>query len=469
MVRLIAENVGPFDKLDVDFSDGSGRPHLGPHILAGVNGSGKSTLLRSLAWAMDWTDYGFPDTEWRHFLREASRALVHLTPTEDLSYVRAVTADTEDDWHKRLSDWVRSLGIPGDPRLVHRYKSRLAPPKFSWARFGGPKDISDEESLFTIAAYAPVRALSYVEAPGTMKSLEDPTDSCLGFESAIQNEAIQRWLVDLFSRKALAKERGQQFDSYELSLSRFQEALKVVCGEDVHVDVELDPIVEPRLHFRGRNLNFSQLSDGIRTTLGWLADFMMRQDQTQWRSDLKARRPGILLLDEVDIYLHPRWQRILLPAMAKALPHVQVIASSHSPFVISSCSGARVHVLTLDEHGNAQASPPQNAPFGESVTATLKDIFGVESRFDAKTEQDLKTWDDLKKAEAIGKLTPAKKRELDALTHELSGRSEELRLITNSLASHLLSALESGSIPKPSRSHTTKKGIGRSRRGAKLA
>jgi predicted ATP-binding protein involved in virulence len=115
--------------------------------------------------------------------------------------------------------------------------------------------------------------------------------------------------------------------------------------------------------------------------------------------------------------------------MRKALPNVQMIASSHSPFVISSCREARIHVLSLDERGVAHASPAQDAPFGESVTATLKDIFGVESRFNVETENDLKAWDNLKREEAVSKLPQAKRKQLETLSEELSERSEELRLI----------------------------------------
>src|ERR1039457_3925569 len=102
--------------------------------------------------------------------------------------------------------------------------------------------------------------------------------------------------------------------------------------------------------------------------------------------------------------------------MRKALPEVQIIASSHSPFVISSCRDARIHVLTLDQRGVAHADPPQDAPFGESVTATLKDFFGVESRFDVQTERDLKVWDDLRREEAIGRLPQAKRKQLENLS-----------------------------------------------------
>src|SRR6266480_4462594 len=66
LLRLIAEGVGPFKRLDLDFSDGKEHPRLGPHILAGVNGSGKSTVLRAIAWAFSINDSGFDLDSWRH-------------------------------------------------------------------------------------------------------------------------------------------------------------------------------------------------------------------------------------------------------------------------------------------------------------------------------------------------------------------------------------------------------------------
>jgi len=81
VLRLVAEHIGPFEKLDLDFSDDKGNPHPGPHILAGVNGSGKSTALRALAWVLDGGTHGFPYESWEHFLcGKESRALVHLKP-----------------------------------------------------------------------------------------------------------------------------------------------------------------------------------------------------------------------------------------------------------------------------------------------------------------------------------------------------------------------------------------------------
>ena len=97
------------------------------------------------------------------------------------------------------------------------------------------------------------------------------------------------------------------------------------------------------------------------------------------RQDMAGVDDGIILLDEVDAHLHPLWQRKLLPAMRKALPNVQIIVTTHSPFVLASCRGARVHVLEVNEHGKASNCPPIDSPIGESVESTLKGIFGVDS------------------------------------------------------------------------------------------
>jgi len=393
-----------------------------------------------------------------------SRVLVHMLFGGGGSYINAGTADTAADWDKRLESWVRSNEVVGEIGLLHSLGDGEG------GTVARPSYTPNQEPL--IAAYAPARRLSYVRTSAKMESLRYPDDHSLGFESTVQNKAIQRWLVDLFSRRALAKERGGEFDSYQQTITRFQDALKLVCDDpEIRVDVEIGPILEPRLNFHGRNLNFSQLSDGISTTMGWLADFMMRQDQAEATNGAKPVREGILLLDEIDIYLHPRLQRTLLPAMRKALPGVQIIATSHSPFVISSCPDARIRVLTLDERGVAHACPAQNAPFGESVTATLKDIFGVESRFDVQTETDLKVWDGLKREEAVGKLTQTKRKQLATLSRKLSETSEELRLIVkppNALPANVLNSLRAHPARKPPRSRSRKANGNRTPRSAKL-
>jgi predicted ATP-binding protein involved in virulence len=142
---------------------------------------------------------------------------------------------------------------------------------------------------------------------------------------------------------------------------------------------------------------------------------------------------GILLIDEIDAHLHPRWQRTILPAIKDALSGVQIIVTSHSPFVITSCPGARVHVLEVNETTNrAQLSRSMDAPFGGSLMAAIQGIFDVHSRFDPKTEAELNEWNELKKKQVSRTISATESSRLKSLTSELSKRSHELHSIVSS-------------------------------------
>jgi len=121
--------------------------------------------------------------------------------------------------------------------------------------------------------------------------------------------------LTLYSKRAIARERGETADSYTASLERFEKGLKLLCDHEVSLKVDIEPEFQPLLHAWGRDLNFPQIPDGIRYTVGWLADFMMRADMANWDPRVIGTRPGLLLLDELDAHLHPRWQRRLLPSM----------------------------------------------------------------------------------------------------------------------------------------------------------
>lgn len=100
---------------------------------------------------------------------------------------------------------------------------------------------------------------------------------------------------------------------------------------------------------------------------------------------------GLLLIDEAENHLHPIWQKRFIPGIRAVFPNVQIIATTHSPFILSSVEGARVYVCRYDHEGgrctvseetDAYASKPvdevlasgafdHTAPFGGRVTALL--------------------------------------------------------------------------------------------------
>ena len=436
LLRLIAEGIGPFQRLDLDFSDGNGRPRLGPHILAGVNGSGKSTVLRAIAWALEKEGCGFDDAAWKQLTlgQGGSRVLAIMRHQTESGapyalgrsvYPWYLSPGALEEWAESQAQPLSLRGIPGSEPLSNSI--RLEEAGLHPGREQSPYGVS-----FNVAAYAPSTQLAWIDQPNLTATIGNHVHQSLAFQGTVQNAAIQAWLLGLYSKRAIARDRNQSTEHYSRSLSRFEAALRLLYGEDVRFDVDIEPHLQPLLRMRNHALNFSQLPDGVRSTVGWVADFMMRQDAVAWSPELEEKRPGILLLDEVDAHLHPRWQRLLLPAMREALPNVQIIATSHSPFVISSCPDAVIHVLEVGSDGVATNRPPEPSPVGASIMTTLKDIFGVDSRFDVQTERELNEWNELSRRVAAGKISPDERSRLSELTAALSNRSEELRSIVGS-------------------------------------
>ncbi len=460
-MSLIAEGVGPFKSLELDLSNGKGEPHLGPHILAGVNGSGKSTILRTIAWVFDRKENGFGHDDWQQMLSGygKSRALLVARGSGGSPYVWACSKGKGDKVVRDLTEWAQKaatgfIGENGilesaieyepDPlggdRVAFRKEFLTSRPPAdasirgswadtTWIRFPGWNDPATPTEAEFIVGYLPSRSLRRLDAPDLSAAIPDAFKDSLSFESTVRNESVQGWLLGLYSKRAIARDSGETGERYTRSLARFEDALTGICGEPVAFEVEVEPRLQPCLRVSGRRLNFSQLPDGVRSTAGWVADFMMREDLVSWNPDLGQRRPGVLLLDELDAHLHPKWQRRVLPAIREGLPDVQIIATSHSPFVISSCPNSRVHVLDLDSSGEAKVREPMDAPIGDSVMTTLKGIFGVDSRFDVLTERELNEWNELKRHEATGDLPSEEKERLTELTTRLSERSDELRAL----------------------------------------
>lgn len=405
--HVFAEGIGPFKKLHLDLSGEDGKPSLGPHILAGVNGSGKSTILKAIAWCLARPKDGFAEEDWAHFLTSHtdSRVLLVLDIGSGFRCSYARTKDSSPGSRYQLIEWVnKTLSTVG--LSLDRYP-------LTWEIPG---------RRFNAVSYSSARFVRFIDRPERALRAYEPAAKRFGFEMTAQNDAVQSWLLSLGKGVSRGPTSG--------ALDALERGLRAVRGNDVSIEVALAPTSsQPLLRVGQQLLNFSQIPDGLKVTLGWMADFMMRSETLDWDPKLGGKRPGLLLFDEIEGFLHPLWQRRILPALRAALPETQGIVSSHSPFVISSCAESVIHVLKVHKDGTAYAEPPVKAPVGESITSTLKDIFGVDSRFDVETEKQLNEWNELNKIRADGGLGPKDETRFAELTRVLSSRSEELRSI----------------------------------------
>lgn len=121
-------------------------------------------------------------------------------------------------------------------------------------------------------------------------------------------------------------------------------------------------------------LLFSQLSDGYRNVIGMVADIAYRciKLNPHLKENAIKATPGVVLIDELDLHLHPNWQRRIVRDLKNAFPLIQFVATTHSPFIVQSVEQSELINLDNDEW---QAVEPDSLPVNKIAT----EVMGVTS------------------------------------------------------------------------------------------
>ncbi|MDB9309489.1 AAA family ATPase [Aphanizomenon sp. CS-733/32] len=129
----------------------------------------------------------------------------------------------------------------------------------------------------------------------------------------------------------------------------------------------------------GENFKLDQLSDGEKTLLMIVVDIARRlailNPSITNPSELLEKGTGIILIDEIDLHLHPQWQRIVIPSFRKTFPNCQFIVTTHSPQVLSGVN--RENVFILEDSEIVELTPHT---FGRDSNSILFEVMGVEKR-----------------------------------------------------------------------------------------
>lgn len=120
----------------------------------------------------------------------------------------------------------------------------------------------------------------------------------------------------------------------------------------------------------------SSMSDGYRSAALMFADIARRMAQLNPQLGEEAcLAPGIVLIDEVDLHLHPKWQARILDDLKSAFPYVQFIVTTHAPIVISSVEASCLRIL---KSGGVVCQATET--YGGNIARVLKTVMGVDER-----------------------------------------------------------------------------------------
>jgi predicted ATP-binding protein involved in virulence len=150
----------------------------------------------------------------------------------------------------------------------------------------------------------------------------------------------------------------------------------------------------------GIQIPFAALSDGYRAYIGWIMDLLHHMQTVVARGNRIEDLTGVVMLDEIDLHIHPSWQKIIIEQVARALPNLQFIFTTHSPIVAGSVSSQNLWIAKTAEDGSSILERPHAEIYGLSADQILtSDIFGLQS---TRADGFLKELDELEQKAISG-------------------------------------------------------------------
>lgn len=386
--RLTLNNFRQYESYSIEFEDKV-------TVLVGANGAGKSSILDAAAVALGTFFLPFPTVNQKRAIHADDATVFTKRTGEDHVESRSifpVEIEAQGDFDNRTITWKRTKNS-AKGNTTYKYARELVDISSElYERLAGRSE-EPEIDLPIISYYGTGRlwAQKRGKGKGILKSPGKRED---GYSSALDPRADEKSMIQWIKRATLI---GLQKNRIPSTLQAVQDAVSFalcsVSGANdarVFYDLELDLIVVEyqKNHERPVSLPMNQLSDGYRTTLGMIADiaYRMAELNPHFGRDVLKKTSGVVLIDEIDLHLHPNWQQRIIQDLVHLFPLVQFIVTTHAPSVINSVYRNQIRII--DNECNV-AQVPHTETFGRDILSIYNHVMKASSR----PEEVLRTFD----------------------------------------------------------------------------
>jgi len=375
-----------FKQISVDL-----HPRL--NVFVGENGQGKTAILDGIAVGLGAVLSHLPDVKginfrstdrWQELPTLSGGSLLNPTqPVKQAPYVRVRLESTDgitwDRTEKRDSSKQTQQQIPSDKKLreLHDFMEHI----INDIQAGLPTNMP------VMVYYGTDRAgrssLSMTQSNylkktfNRFKALEDAMKPNSRVDFMVEGFAFQE---DIERRE---KENRGDLEYRQPLLESIRQAIYQIIPRCTDIRTTISPLrlrvtVEP-IDSQPNQLFLDQLSDGYRAILALVTDLAFRMAHANPHLDNPLQAEAIVLIDEVDLHLHPQWQQTVLPKLTQLFENTQFLVTTHSPQVLTTVEEPEcIHGLVW-EKGIAHLKQP-NSCYGAESSRLLQDILGVEPR-----------------------------------------------------------------------------------------
>lgn len=180
--------------------------------------------------------------------------------------------------------------------------------------------------------------------------------------------------------------KASKGDETEISLEVAKEMLRDILDQNVDIDVTPDRVIFSE---RGTEVSFDRLSDGYKSVVIWVCDMVERLSKNQPHVTQLRDLQGVVLVDEIDLHLHPKWQYQIVRKLRGWFPNIQFIFTTHSPTVILGSSEGAVFYKLYKEDGVVRISKPLESVKNQMANTVLTSpLFDLEQASAAGSDPD---------------------------------------------------------------------------------
>ena len=378
--KISITNYRCFGKVDIDFDEHT-------TLIVGKNGAGKTAILDAVAVAVSTFLLGIDGGVSRSISKDDARYEFHdLDGTVDPQHQFPVsiesTGDILDNYNVK---WVRSLNSESGNTTVKEARKLTNISKDTQKRI-----MTGDKSLILplISYYGTGRLYAQKKEKKNIKSLTEFKRQ-VGYVDCMAAESNEKLMLNWFQIQTLKSLQEQQrtgkvekpllLKTVESAICKCFERISGSKNVDIVFDLDTHRLV---LNFESadgslQKFAMDEMSDGYKNTLSMIGDIAYRMAvlNPMLGDKVLEATSGVVVIDEIDLHLHPQWQQTIISDLNTIFPKIQFIVSSHAPAVINSVAKERIRILD-----NGEIYMPAAQTYGRDANSILREVMKVSER-----------------------------------------------------------------------------------------
>jgi len=361
--QITLKNFRGFKEVSLDL-------HPRCNVIIGINGTGKTALLEGLKISIGSLMLGMDKVKERLYSPGIDKHLdVHVSNTDpewptpqwpvEISS-RGVVFERKIEWSRKLSGQNNSTTTK-DANSIREFSNLIQ------------QDVREERSnlIFPLVSFYNTDRFKINRSDD--KGIEPYGSRLRGYFGAISEQTNLNFFLRLFRTETLGSLQERKESQLLLLVEDAIKSSLPECKRIYH-HVKMDQLVT---EFNdGRVLPFRLLSEGVRITMALIMEIAFRCYLLNFKksgANCLAETNGVVLIDEIDLHLHPSWQKRVLTDLMRTFPAMQLIVTTHAPMVLGGAKNAKVFGL---KDGLVYTIPPV---YGKDANSILTEM-GADDR-----------------------------------------------------------------------------------------